>query len=115
MVGTGIVAANHFNFSWQNLVEKTVLGENIANQTLTEINLTTDALVNFGNATLVFNWNQLHHWDGTNKAACSKWFLKEKTGRRVQYPVYTSALFQASNDGDGNRVEVNMQGKPMDG
>ena len=115
MLGSGIVAANFFNFSWQNLVETTVLGEGIADQRLDSIKLAPEARANFGNATLALNWNQLNQWNDANVSACSKWYLRDAAGRCVQYPVYATALYKQRSDDDGIDLEVKMRGQPMDG
>ena len=112
-LSSGIVAANHFHFSWQELVEQAVLGQGIvSHKPLANTNLAQEARANFGNATLAFNWNQLHQWE--SPSTCSKWFLKEAQGEYVQYPVYTSALYEERSD-DDIRYEVIMQGKSMNG
>ena len=105
-------AVHTFNMSWQELVERAVLGQGTAyEQLLANTSLVPDARAHFGNATLAFNWNQLHQWhDG---ATCSKWFLKEGGEKHVQYPVYTSALYQQSSD-DRISLDVIMRGKSID-
>ena len=106
--GSGIVAADHFDFSWQELVEQAVLGPGIdSNQHLANATLAAEARANFGNATLAFNWNQLNQWDGADESSGSKWFLRHAEGQQhVQYPVYTSALYREGSD----ELEVHMQG-----
>ena len=60
---SGVLAANRFDFSWQQLVEQAVLGQGIAyHQPLANTTLTREARHSFGQATLAFNWNQLHQW-----------------------------------------------------
>ena len=113
--GTGVAAAHHFNFSWQHLVEQAVLHQDIAQQNLDKIHFAPEARANFGKATLAFNWNQLHQWDSIDRSACSKWFLTEKNGEQhVQYPVYTSALYNQLENND-IELEVKMKGKQMKG
>ena len=115
VLSSGILAANHFNFSWQQLVEQAVLGQSIAyRRPLAKATLTREARNSFGQATLAFNWNQLHQWESTDNSTCSKWFLRQAHGdNHVQYPVYTSALYQQSTNGNIS-VDVIMQGKAME-
>ena len=114
-LGVAIVAANRFDFSWQNLVEQGVIGEDVASQPLTNVLLAPEARNKFGEATLAFNWNQLNHWDDTDQSTCSKWFLRSQAGDQyVQYPVYASALYKQVNDTDVN-FKVEMQGRPIEG
>jgi len=111
-MSSGIIAANHFGFSWQPLVEQAVLGAGIvSSEPLANTNLASESRSNFGKATLAFNWNHLHQWE--SPSTCSKWFLKGKQGDHVQYPVYTSALYQELSE-DDIRFQVVMQGKDMD-
>ena len=112
-LGAVIVAANDFEFSWQKLVEQGVLGQDIADQPLSNVSLAPEARTKFGEAILAFNWNQLHHWN--DQSACLKWFLRNQAGGEyVQYPVYTSAWYKQVSDTDVE-VEVKMQGRPMEG
>jgi hypothetical protein len=113
MLGSGIVAASFFNFSWQNLVEEAVLGQDIAHQPLNTIELAPEARATFGKATLAFNWNQLNQWNDANASACSKWFLKDAAGQHVQYPMYATALYKQHSDDHGIDLEVQMRGEPM--
>ena len=114
-LGTGIIAANHYNYSWQNLVEDAVLGSNIADKPLDNITLTAEARKHFGEAMITFNWNQLPRWNQTNGPDCSKWFLQNTDGQHIQRPVYTSALYQQLPGNSGIKVELNMQGRPVKG
>ena len=110
MLGNIIIAAHSFNFSWQALVEEGVLGHDVADQPLDQIPLVPDARSRFGDATMAFNWNQLHRWGDQKNASCSKWYLKDNEGNHVQYPIYTSALYRQSDD-DSIKVEINMKGE----
>ena len=114
-LGSGILAANYFNFSWQSLVEQTILGGDIARQPLDTIKLAPDARDIFGNATVALNWNHLNKWNGANPSTRSKFYLQEAGGEYVQYPVYATALYKQRNDNDGVDFEVKLRGQPMDG
>ena len=114
-LGSAIVAADRFQFSWQKLVEQAVLGQDIADKSLTNISLAPEARTKFGEATLAFNWNQLHQWDDSDPSSCSKWFLRNQTDHQyVQYPVYTSALYKQVTNSNV-QFKVKMQGKPLKG
>ena len=121
-LSTGIVAANHFHFSWQELVEQAVLGQGIiSDKPLARTKLANAARAKFGQATLAFNWNQLHQWE--SPSTCSKWFLKHTSvpyvvgdiywDSHAQYPIYTSAFYQQRLSDDNISFNVTMQGKPM--
>ena len=117
-LGTGIIAANHYNYSWQHLVEDAVLGSNIAHKPLDNVTLAAEAQKNFGEAMITFNWNQLPRWNPANGSGCSKWSLQNNNNYRdqhVQRPVYTSAMYQQLPDNNGVKVDVNMQGRPLKG
>ena len=89
-LNSAIVAAKHFSFSWQNLVEHAVLGENVPyDQPLASSTLAPTARSRFGNnITLSFNWNMLHQWDQANKSTCTKWYLQETGGQHAQPCVH---------------------------
>ena len=111
--GTSILAADRYDLSWQAMVEQAVLGKQIANKTLATAELTPATRTKFGKqCTLSFNWNQLPQWDDDTR----QWFLKKRnvqTGSEyVQYPVYTSAQYELSEDGN-SKVEIRAQGKPI--
>ena len=75
-LGNTMSANDYFNFSWQAMVEQTILGPLIANQTLANATLAAATQAKFGqNCTLAFNWNQLHQWESDNDTL---WFLKGK-------------------------------------
>ena len=95
----------------------TVLGDDTARKTLGKTPLASATREKFGKqCTLAFNWNQLHQWkdlDGKH------WFLKshtqsssKKSDQHVQYPVYTSALYNRLPD-DSMDVKVKVRGKPV--
>ena len=115
MLGSAIVAINFFDFSWQNLVEQTVLDVDIARQPMDTINLAPAAKDTFGDALFAYNWNHLNRWNDANASSCSKWYLKEAGGAYLQYPVYTTALYK-QHSGDGSiDFKVEMRGKPING
>ena len=104
-LGTSITKANQFNFSWQTLVETSVMGHRVADQILNKAKFATKTGAKFrDNCTLAFNWHQMPYWDGSG----ARWFLK---GRQrsdfVQRPVYTSALYKRLN----NTIKVEVQSK----
>ena len=114
-LATGIIAAHHYNYSWQKLVEDAVLGSNIAGKHLDNITLAAQARKSFGEATVIFNWNQLHRWKGANGSNCSKWSLKDTNDQYIQHPVYTSALYEQHPGNNDVKVDINIQGRPVKG
>ena len=114
--GDAIVAADNFDFSWQKMIEESVVGKDIATKTLIDAKLAPETRVKFRTqCTLAFNWNQMHRWKGDKNMT---WFLKRppqadgEPGHHVQYPLYTSALYKQSRTGE-HEVEVLAQGKRM--
>ena len=109
-LGTGIIAADYFNFSWQNMVETSVLGKDVAKQKLGDTKLAPKTRSKLRDkCTLAFNWNQLHQWGDED----ARFFLTSREdGDRAheQYPVYTSALYTRSGHGE---VEVQARGNDI--
>ena len=110
-LGTGIIAADYFEFSWQNMVETSVLGKHVATQQLEDTKLTPATRSQFSAAcTFALNWIQLHQWGDAN----ATWFLKRRNGDDLlheQHPVYTSALYkQLGND----EVEADVKARGND-
>ena len=111
---TMMVIADHFDFSWQDMVEQTILGHHVAHQKLTDAEIASETRAHFGQEfTLALNWNQLSQWEDGNYTL---WFLKEKSGEQtshVQYPVYTSAMYKQSRNG-APEVEIKARGTALE-
>ena len=114
--GDAILAAERYEYSWQKMVEESVLGNDVAKQRLSVAELAPVTRAKFGKeCTLAFNWNRLHRWKGNR----TTWFLQKHNqadgapAEHVQYPVYTSALYKRFSNGTHD-VEVRAQGKPME-
>ena len=109
-LNTGMIAMEKFDFSWQAMVEHTILGEDVAQQKLGEVPLAQVTSLKLHNqCTLAFNWNQLNQWNDDH----ARWFLKSKNDDdlpHAQYPVYTSALYNRV----GKHVEIEVKSRGND-
>ena len=92
-VGPGIVAFDHFDFSWQNFVENTILGLEVANTELAKATVVNNTLSKFGkDFDLAFNWYQQNKFE--DEIFERTFFLKDTNGQHVQYPAYASAVYE---------------------
>ena len=113
-LGNVILVADGFDLSWQEVVEQSVLGKDIANKTLATAELARITRAKFGKEFILSsNWNQLHEWEDNT----TQWFLKktigqEGQGQHVQYPLYVSAQYERLKNGD-IKVGVRAKGKSI--